>query len=195
MLKFPAIKPDVPMDMHGWFDDRNKEFLKTILTPHIKIIVELGSWLGTSTRWFCDNSSAHIISVDHWLGSIEHQGRKDVRDKLPTLYETFIVNCWDYKDRITPIRMNTIAGMYYISDADIQPDMVFIDASHEFKDVVADLETASELFPKAILVGDDWSWKNKKQDKRFTVREAVEHFSKQTGLKVIHNSRCWMIKK
>ena len=196
MLKFPEVKPNVPMDMHGWFDDRNKDFLlNEVLEPDMKVIVELGAWLGTSTRWFCENSSAHIISIDHWKGSIEHQGRKDVKDKLPRLYETFLVNCWAFKDRITPVRMNTISGMHYIHDAGIKPDIVFVDASHEFDDVIADLEVAHMLFPDAILTGDDWEWKNKRQGKRFTVQEAVKHFSNQIQLPVMHNSRCWMLKK
>jgi len=195
MLAFPVTKPNVPVDMHGWFDDRNKEFLKDIITPQMKVIVELGAWLGTSTRWLCDNSSAKVFSVDHWQGSIEHQGRKDVKDKLSTLYETFLVNCWSHKDRIVPVRMNTISGMHYIHDNDIVPDMIFVDASHEYEDVLKDLETANMLFPRAILCGDDWSWRNRKQDKRKTVKEAVKTFSKQKKLKIIHNSRCWMIKK
>lgn len=195
MLKFPAIKPNVQEDSHGWFDQNNKDFLKPLITSETKVIVELGSWLGSSTRWFCENSSSIIISIDHWKGSIEHQGRKDVKDKIPTLYETFIVNCWEYRDRIMPVKMNTIAGMNYIKDIGVNPDIIFIDASHEYVDVVADIKTASELFPSAILVGDDWSWRNRKQDGRFTVREAVEYFKKKNNVEVVHNSRCWMIKK
>jgi len=195
MIQFPAVKPDVAPDAHSWFGNRNKLFLKPLLTDNVKIIIELGSWLGTSTRWFCDNSKAHVYAVDHWLGSIEHQNRDDVKDKLPKLYETFIVNCWDYKNRITPIKMDTKAGMHYLADNDIKPDLIFVDASHEVDDVIADLTTAHTLFPDAILTGDDWQWKNRRLKRRMTVQEAVVYFTKTNNLKVQHNTRCWMITK
>jgi hypothetical protein len=195
MIKFPDEKPLVNRDDHGWFDDRNKSFLKNIITKDTKIIVELGSWLGTSTRWFCENSNANIFCVDHWLGSNEHQNRRSLKQKLPILYETFIVNCWEYKNRIIPIRMNTIAGMHYISDNNISPDIIFIDASHEYDDVLKDLNTAHTLFPNATLTGDDFSWKNRSQNKRFTVREALLYFAKHNKLNLSHNNRNWLFKK
>jgi predicted O-methyltransferase YrrM len=194
MLTFPETKPDVPHDIHGWFSNNNKEFLKPLIV-NVKVIIELGAWLGSSTRWFCDNSSAHVYSVDHWEGSFEHQARKGLQNKLPILYKTFIVNCWNYKNRITPVKMNTIAGMTYLFENDIKPDIIFVDASHEFEDVLADLQTASRLFPSAVLVGDDWTWRNRRFDKRNTVREAVLTFCKQNNFKISHNNRCWRIKK
>jgi predicted O-methyltransferase YrrM len=194
MLKYPETKPSVPEDLHGWFDDRNKDFLKPLI-ENAKVIVELGAWLGTSTRWFCANSGGIVYSVDHWKGSIEHQTRKSLQDKLPTLYDTFIVNCWSFKDRIIPIKMTTVPGMHYIADNDIKPDIIFVDASHEYEDVLADLETASKLFPNAVLVGDDWSWKNRLKEKRKTVKEAVKTFCKKYKFKCRHNTRCWQIIK
>jgi hypothetical protein len=194
MLTYPENKPNVPVDIHGWFDNRNKDFLlNEVLEPDMKVIVELGAWLGTSTRWFCENSSAKVFSVDHWKGSIEHQGRKDVKDKLPMLYETFLVNCWAFRDRIIPVRMDTISGMHYIHDNDIKPDMIFVDASHEYDDVINDLETASMLFPKAILCGDDWTWRNRRLNKRKTVQEAVISFCKNSRHRCVHNNRCWKL--
>jgi predicted O-methyltransferase YrrM len=195
MFKFPDVKPSVKPDMHGWFNNDNKIFLKNIINKQQKIIIELGSWLGSSTRWFCDNTNATIYAVDHWLGSNEHQGRVDVKDKLPILYETFIVNCWEYKDRIVPIRLNTIAGLQYLYDNQIVPDVIYVDASHEEADVIADIEKCLELFPDALITGDDWSWKNKKHNKRYTVRDAVLLVALKHKLHLTNNNRCWVLKR
>jgi predicted O-methyltransferase YrrM len=195
MFLFPQEKPAVKADSHGWFDDHLKSYLKPIIKNDMKMIIELGSWLGSSTRWFCENSNAKVVAIDHWKGSIEHVNRRDVKDKLPTLYETFIVNCWDYRDRITPVKMDTISGLTWCSDMGFQPDIIFIDASHEYEDVLKDLETSHNLFPKAILVGDDWAWRNRRLQKRFTVREAVVDFCKKKNFKVADNTRCWHITK
>jgi hypothetical protein len=195
MFKFPEEKPNLKEDHHGWFSDDNKSFLKNIISDNTSKIIELGAWLGNSTLWFCQNSKATIYSIDHWKGSKEHQGRKDVKDKLPTLYETFIVNCWDYKERIVPIKMNTIDGLRWCKSNNINPDMIFVDASHEFEDVILDLEECMTLFPNAMVTGDDWNWKNKSQNRRKTVQEAVVYFSKKYRYKITENGRCWLIKK
>jgi predicted O-methyltransferase YrrM len=193
MFSFPALKPNVKQDFHGWFDIHNEEFLKPLI-KNANVIIELGAWLGKSTRWFCENSNTQIYSIDHWEGSIEHQGRKDVIDRLPILYETFLVNCWDFKDRIIPIKMNTQAGLYWCADHDVKPDLIFIDASHEYEDVYKDIETSFKLFKSAIIVGDDWKWRNRRLNKRFTVQEAVLDFCKNNNYQLTHNERCWQIK-
>jgi hypothetical protein len=195
MYSFPSVKPDVEPDSHGWFNDHMAAFIKPSITDQTKVILELGVWLGSSTRWFCKNSTAKIVSVDHWKGSVEHQGRKDVAGKLPTLYDTFIVNCWDFKDRIVPIKTDSITGMYICQDLGYTPDIIFVDASHEYEDVLKDIKTARNLFPTATIMGDDWSWKNRKLANRFTVREAVVEFAKQNSMSIREDGRCWQLEQ
>jgi predicted O-methyltransferase YrrM len=190
---FPVVKPTVSPDPHGWFNKLNKEMLIDDVKKST-IIVELGSWLGLSTRWLCDNSKATVYAIDHWNGSIEHQNRGDVKDKLPTLYDTFIVNCWDYKDRIIPIRGNSLDGLIELREIKVIPDLIYIDASHEYEDVLNDLEYSHKLFPSAVIIGDDWNWRQKKL-KRKTVQEAVMAFSKKYGVKVMNNGQAYKIIK
>jgi len=192
---FPYIKPNVNPDPHGWFGEKNKSFLKPLVADK-KIILELGSWLGKSTRWFLDNSkAANILCVDTWKGSIEHQTKKGIDVKLPNLLDTFVVNCWNYRHKILYFQKDTISGMKEIHDLKIMPDFIYVDASHQYEDVLNDLQTAYDLFPNALICGDDWSWKNKSQEKRRTVRQAVYTFCINNGLKVTDNGHVWMIIK
>jgi len=36
--------------------------------------------------------------------SLEHQRDPKLMELLPVLYETFLVNCWNERSRITPVR-------------------------------------------------------------------------------------------
>ena len=156
---FPSQKPDVPVRNHGWFAEENQKIMTQICAQGIHLVVELGSWLGLSTRFLADLApTGIIIAVDHWQGSVEHLANPEYRAWLPTLFETFLANCWDYRGRIAPVRMRTAEGLRLIAAFGLTPDLIYIDASQEYESVYADLKTAIELFPSAAIVGDDWPW-------------------------------------
>ena len=137
------------------------------------MVVELGSWLGLSARFFLDIApNAMVICVDHWQGSLEHHHDEKWRKMLPTLYETFLVNLWSYRDRIIPLKAGTIEGLKLIHSLGIHPDLIYIDASHEYDAVFQDVQTAMALFPKSTICGDDWSWDGVRQ----AVTENATHF-------------------
>ena len=52
--------------------------------------------------------------------------------------------------------------------------MVHIDGDHSYASVVKDLSTALDLFPQAIIVGDDFNWDD--------VRRAVETVAAERGI-------------
>jgi hypothetical protein len=56
--------------------------------------------------------------------------------------------------------------MHRVAEAGLEPDLVYIDADHGFDSVLNDFTSALDLFPKALIVGDDWNWDS--------VRKAVE---------------------
>jgi hypothetical protein len=63
---FPDKHPGVSMKEHGWFLDTHKRVFSRVLTPNTKIIVELGSWFGSSAKWFHENTDATIFAIDIW---------------------------------------------------------------------------------------------------------------------------------
>lgn len=152
---WPAEKPDIEPLMHGWFNGADD--LPQFLSDNTRIIIEVGSWLGQSARWFLRNApNAHVICIDHWKGSEEHQDRDDTRELLPDLYERFLVNMWDYRDRVTPVKNNSASGMMLCQVFGVVPDLVYIDASHDKLSVFYDLLTALRCFPNAQVTGDDY---------------------------------------
>jgi hypothetical protein len=49
-------------------------------------------------------------------------------------------------------------GLNSFAQAGLVLELIYIDADHQFESVRADVTTALDLFPRAMLVGDDWNW-------------------------------------
>jgi hypothetical protein len=147
------------------------------LTADTQLVVELGAWLGLSTRFIAAHApNAVILSVDHWRGSPEHQSDESYRELLPNLFETFQARCWDQRQRIVPLRMTTLEGLRTVAEHGLEPQFVYVDAEHSFDAVSAELALARQLFPRAVLAGDDYDWQG--------VREAVVQFARKNGMVV-----------
>ena len=159
-------KPNVDKDNHGWFFSGNERMLRKNLNNDMVNVVELGSWLGSSTRFILNNTkNANVFAVDHWSDNIKDYGngkggtKNDPGiEKIGTLWETFLVNCWEFKERLYPIREYTNKGLDILNMLGIDVDLVYIDASHGYEDVLDDINKSLKYFPNAIIMGDDWNW-------------------------------------
>lgn len=188
-------KPAVKKDNHGWFFDGNERMLKKLLNGNMKNIVELGSWLGSSTRFILNNAkNANVFAVDHWSDDIKDYGNGKGGsssdpgiEKIGTLWETFLVNCWDYQDRLIPVREYTDKGLDVINELNINVDLVYIDASHGYEDVLNDINKSLKYFPNATIIGDDWNWG--------TVQQAVKEVAERENFKITVDKNCWKYDK
>lgn len=157
-VPFPYVKPDVPSSDQGWLVNNVKGVLEKFLNEDTKVIIELGSWLGTSTRFMLDCApNAIVYAVDHWRGSYGHRIDLECSKMLPHLLDTFIVNCWDYQDRIWIVKTCTVLGLHALMEENVRPDLIYIDAGHEFNSVYLDILYSLRFFPNAQLVGDDYA--------------------------------------
>ncbi|MCH9614504.1 MAG: hypothetical protein SP1CHLAM54_15350 [Chlamydiia bacterium] len=193
---YNSVEEVLPFDGFGWFGPHNQVMLtKFIQERKVHTVVELGSLLGLSTRFIANllPPDGVVYAVDHWKGSAEHQNpsRTDIYPKLPTLYQQFLSNVIRtglYK-KIIPMRMTTQEAAEVI---DVIPDLIFVDASHDFDSVVADLEL---WFPfiqgHGIILGDDWNW----GAPDFPVRRAVQFFAQKYGMKARNYDSCWWIEE
>lgn len=122
-IGFPPTPPAYHPYRHGWFLDTHIRVFQTVIQPSTKVIIELGSWYGSSTRWFVENSNAMIYAIDLWDDSFilndNHYNRShELKSMLQShpLYPTFLANLWEYKDRVIPLRMKTVDGLQYLHD-------------------------------------------------------------------------------
>jgi hypothetical protein len=125
------------------------------------IAVELGAWKGRSARCMGEEISAsgkpiHFFAVDHWQGSqgeAPHEQDEDVRSGR--LYEVFLQNIAPVAAHVEPIRSDTVAAAERFEDGSV--DFLYVDASHTYDGVLADLVA---WFPKVkaggLIAGDDW---------------------------------------
>ena len=191
---WPNEKPNLPFDSHGWFG-HHKVFEK-FFDKNVKNVCELGTWLGSSTRYILDCApNCHVFAVDHWSDDIKDYGNGGVAkssdpgiEKISTLWNQFLANCWDYRERLHPIRMKTNEGLDLLGKFDIKMDVVYIDASHGYDDVYSDISMTLSNWPDAKIIGDDYGWEG--------VRKAAHDYADRNGYRIeAFPSKCWTMHK
>lgn len=195
---WPRSKPRAAAFMHGWFLETHLRVFEALLKRReVTTILELGSWYGASTQWLAERCpEATVYAVDLWdddfilteLG--DHYStmgfaklKRMLRDH--PLWETFLTNLWDLRDRVVPLRTTTTEGMRELKAAGVKPDLIYIDADHHYDAVKKDLESALDYFPEATVVGDDYGHYD---DVKRAVTEVARAHSK-----VVHvdQNHCW----
>lgn len=177
----------LPYNAHGFY--QNAVPMEEIINKyHVKTVIEVGSWLGTSTRHIAIllPADGKVYAVDHWKGSPEHQpGQTYWIPQLDVLYEQFLSNVIHagLHEKIVPIRMDSLQASRELVTK-VQPDLIYIDASHEYEAVLADLRAWYPYVRKrGILCGDDWGWAG--------VIQAVTQFAKENRLKIETSGAFW----
>jgi hypothetical protein len=130
----------LPFFEHGWYS--NGTHLEPLIKQNnVKTIIEVGSWLGTSTRHMasCLPENGILYAVDHWKGSEEHQVNQYFWiPELEHLYEYFLSNTIQsgLAHKIIPVRMGSLEAAAQLH---VQADLIFIDASHDSSSVYKDI--------------------------------------------------------
>lgn len=157
---WPDARPDVPEDWHGWLCPETAQALAGHLSPSTRLVVECGSWLGMSARLILDGAPcAALVCIDHWKGSPEHQPQNGPREwsrRLPGLYDTFLRNLWPWRDRVVPLRADTLDGLAEVAGCGLEPDLVYVDSEHTADRVSRELAFSTGTWPRAWIVGDDY---------------------------------------
>jgi len=187
------------IDLQGWNSD-SEIFYNLVNEIKPNTIVEVGTWKGRSAaRWLEATASAgletKLYCVDSWLGGIDHYIAETNRllDSAgsPRIYHQFIKNFIDSKhsNRIYPIQQTSVNGARILSHYKIKADIIYIDAGHEYEDVIDDLKYYWPVLEKnGKMFGDDFY--------NFSgVSKAVEEFSKLNNLSfdVVENN-FWILK-
>ena len=166
-----------PQFGENWFSYHNLYRELVERTPNGGRIVEVGSWKGKSVAFLGvevinSGKTIQIDAVDTWNGSqTETDHIQDWHVQNGKLYDLFLENIKpitygkDQHDVIRPVRKESLEAVLDYADKSL--DAVFIDASHDYENVCADIRAwLPKVKPGGILAGHDWSWD--------TVRKAVQ---------------------
>jgi predicted O-methyltransferase YrrM len=146
------------LKIEGAMDPPELEWLAEQASKHKKI-VEVGCWQGRSTMVLADNTEGVVWAIDHWDGSEEH--KEMLKERSPDwLYNEFSKNLKKHLDacKVFPKRMVSVEMARRFGQVLSKPmfDMVFIDASHDYANVSADIMAWAPLVvPGGLLCGHD----------------------------------------
>jgi hypothetical protein len=158
---WPSEEPECQEDWFGWLCNETADMLEAKIRGDMRLIVELGTFLGFSARAILfDAPSADLICVDTWRGSPEHlapDAPDAWKNRIAMLYQGFLKNLWPWRDRVTPVREDSIDGMQAIFDCGLYPDLIYVDSEHTSDRVSRELDFITAHWPRAAIVGDDYN--------------------------------------
>ena len=171
----------------------------TPILPGRKAFLELGSFEGRAAVWIVENmmeDGGVITCVDTWAGGAEHTevslvGAEDRFDKNIALVKELHPN----KDVIS-VKGTTYLALKHMSEGTLF-DFIYIDASHEAKDVMTDGCMAWPLLKAGgVMVFDDYLW-GQPRDVLFRPKIAVDAFTTMFAeeLSIVHVGYQFIVKK
>ena len=207
----PSIRQELGLNnqMSGWSPD--KDFYAPLikaLSP--RLIVEIGVWKGLSAGHLAMAMKTYVrggalIAVDTWLGALEFwtlskstKGKPDASRDLrlhhgyPHVYYEFLLNMIDagVQDYVIPFPSTSRMANTFLADAKVFPDLIHIDAAHEYVDAREDIELWWRLLRSGgMLLGDDFSpsWLG-------VVQAACEH-AMHNGIPLYRTGKKWWVFK
>lgn len=142
--------------IHGWMPDNELRWIAETASTKNNIL-ELGAFLGRSTRAICDNTNGKVTTVDLWT----QENNLLIADFSAT-YAQFTENLKDHFDsnKLLMLKMSTDSGINFLMQSGVKFDFIFIDACHEYDQVSKDIKGCKEflLADGGILSGHDFNW-------------------------------------
>lgn len=147
------------------------DMVRFIAEQKPSVIIELGSYKGNSAIAMAktmrqNNVPGIIICVDTWLGSIEHINDLTYVNGRPELFNIFLNNVMsdNVQDIIIPFPQTSNIAFEYLRNIGVMADMIYVDASHDYKSVREDVTNYWSLVRNGgMLCGDDINWSGVKQ--------------------------------
>jgi hypothetical protein len=144
----------------GWFFAREARFYvhQVRRVRSAARFVEIGSWKGRSAVCMAaeiqrSRKPIDFWCVDTWQGSSEHRDVDAVQSG--TLYDEFLNNIAPFREIIRPLRTTSLEAAERFDDRSL--DFVFIDAAHDYDNVLADIRAwRPKVKPGGVLAGHDY---------------------------------------
>jgi len=166
---------DRALDIPGFMSTAELKQLSRWASEHATI-VEIGSFMGRSTRALADNTPGRVIAVDDFVG-LRERNDNPAQDSIR---EAFRANLADH----------LATGKVVMNEADhaqsapTDCDMCFIDGSHDYISVSRDIAKWRTV-TKGLLCGHDFDVAH--SDVMFAVDELLP------GYRVIPNTTLWYV--
>lgn len=140
-------------------DERRAELTwLAVQAKNRKSIVEIGSYKGCTARAMADNTVGHVHCIDTFKGNTSEKIMMGVLNSHPEgwLLDTFKANTSDLRN-LTIHQMSSTEAAQKLKD--VKFDMIFIDASHDYVDIKADILAWRPLLtPGGLFCGHDRQW-------------------------------------
>lgn len=136
----------------------------------IQAILEIGAFEGRTTVFAAQYfPNARVVSIDPWAAYAE-------MDALDAAEKAFRQNTAPFGERVTAIKgysSDVLPGLVETGDAF---DIIFVDGSHAYDDVVVDTDFAWRLLKTGgVIIWDDYLWRRADYGDR-TPKRAIDEF-------------------
>jgi predicted O-methyltransferase YrrM len=126
-------------------------------------IVEIGSYLGRSTRALADNCAGTVTAIDDFKGPRDISMTEDERNGILQRFQRNMEGCDNVRAIVcdhTGIKQLPLCEV----DTPVPPDMIFIDGAHDLQSVKRDVEWALTVIkPGGLLCGHDFQQQSVRQ--------------------------------
>jgi hypothetical protein len=172
-----GVDPFYGFEMNGWvdstdeWDSHHPLFDECVTELRPPVIVEVGSFLGASSRHFAEQLKKNgidgvVVCVDTWLAETvllsSQQWRPHLRitNGRPEAFKVWMANAIgsELQGYLCPLPLDSRAGARYLKACHVHASLIYIDGSHEAGDVLADLELYWDLVlrPGGVMLVDDY---------------------------------------
>jgi hypothetical protein len=168
---FAGFVPNGWADPADEWDSHNPLFDECVAELRPPVIVEVGSFLGVSSRHFAaalqrEQIDGVVVCIDTWLAETvlltNPQWRPHLRitNGRPEVFKVWMANALasGLQGYLCPMPIDSRSGARYLKACHVHASLVYVDASHIQGDVYADLELYWDLVlrPGGILLADDY---------------------------------------
>lgn len=180
---------DRPFDDKGWCEAEHWSGFRRILKDErIKTVVEIGSWLGKSTRMLArlvGPRGGRVFAVDPWIPFNDGITTPEAFPEMQDAYWIFLSNIKHagLSDVVVPIRATSMEAARNMS---VTADLVYVDGAHDEQSATEDIvEWEKHLSPHGVMSGDDYC-------RGFPgVVRAVDRLARERLLWTRHSGRLW----
>jgi len=206
--RYPEPETDGIDSFYFSLDGGGREIVIDVLRGRtINVMLEIGCFLcGSTIQWLEARQELKVVGIDPWqanFASILERYSNDpvfspcfekIVDKNRFIesvrahgpFASAVANTRRYRDRFFPVRASSPTVLHELVSLGLKPQLIYFDSNK----LMDDLNVCNDLFPDAILCGDDWTWG---ANQGFPVQMAVKRFCQQQGASVTSKRATWII--